>query len=271
MPTPRVHMPHLGQRKIKLAAVAGLGFAMALCAAAPAAADKLKHPVAVFSGLDKITGRIITFEVGTNETVQFGSLQITERVCYSRPPTETPQTDTFVEIDNIDANNAYKRVFTGWMFAGSPSLHALDHPVYDVWLLRCKGDGQLIPSPPEDQQTEAPLQPQQPQQQQAVQPQTQDLTKTVQPQTKPIAPTNDRQAPSGGGPIDVAPPPGFAQPDQNQRQPDDQDQQQPDDQNQQGTDQNQPQPNGQNNGGFFTSPSPPPPPPGNGNGNGNGF
>ncbi len=141
MPTPRAHLPHLGQRTIKLTAMAALGLAMALAAAAPAAADKLKHPVAVFSGLDKITGRIITFEVGANETVQFGSLQITERVCYSRPPTETPQTDTFVEIDNIDANNDYKRVFTGWMFAGSPSLHALDHPVYDVWLLRCKGDG----------------------------------------------------------------------------------------------------------------------------------
>ncbi len=268
MPNSRAQLPHSGRLKKKLAAVAGLGLAMTLSALGPAAADKLKHPVAVFSGLDKITGRIITFEVGANETVQFGSLQITERVCYSRPPTETPQTDTFVEIDNIDANNDYKRVFTGWMFAGSPSLHALDHPVYDIWLLRCKGDGQLIPSPPDDTQTEAPLQPQQPQQ--AVQPQTQDLTKTVQPQTKQIAPTGDQQAPSGGGPIDVAPPPGFAQPDQNQQQPNDQDQQ-PVDQNQQGTDQNQQQPTGQNNGGFFTSPSPPPPPPGSGNGNGNGF
>ena len=213
----------------------------------PAAADKLKHPTAVFSGLDKITGRIITFEVGTNETVQFGSLQITERVCYSRPPTETPQTDTFVEIDNIDANNDYKRVFTGWMFAGSPSLHALDHPVYDIWLLRCKGDGQLISSPPDDAQTEAPLQPQQPQQQQAVQPQTQDAVKPVPPKLKPLVPTDDQQAPSGSAPIDVAPPPGFVP---------------PSDQNQQGNDQNN---------GFFTSPSPPPPPPGNGNGNGNGF
>ena len=116
--------------------------------------------------------------------MQFGSLQITERVCYSRPPTETPQTDTFVEIDNIDANNDYKRVFTGWMFAGSPSLHALDHPVYDVWLLRCKGDGHLIPSPPDDAQTEAPLQPQQPQQQQATQPQTQDAVQAGAAETE---------------------------------------------------------------------------------------
>ena len=221
MPNPKAFLPHSGQLKIEIAAIAALGLAIACLTVCPAAADKIKHPIAVFSGLDKITGRIITFEVGTNETVQFGSLQITERVCYSRPPTEMPQTDTFVEVDNIDANNEYKRVFTGWMFAGSPSLHALDHPVYDVWLLRCKGDGPLIPSPPDDAQTEAPLQPQQPQQQQAAQPQTQDAVKPVPPKLKPLMPTDDQQAPSGGAPVDVAPPPGFAPPsDQNQRRGD---------------------------------------------------
>ncbi|MGC2140346.1 MAG: DUF2155 domain-containing protein, partial [Methylovirgula sp.] len=114
----------------------------------PAAADKIKHSIAVFSGLDKITGRIISFEVATNETVQFGTLQITERVCYTRPPTEAPQTDTFVEVDDLGADKKAKRIFTGWMFAASPGLHALDHPVYDIWLTGCKGNEQAIVSPP---------------------------------------------------------------------------------------------------------------------------
>jgi hypothetical protein len=201
----------------------GAFLALGALAATPASADKLKHPVAVFSGLDKITGRIITFEVATNETVQFGSLQITERVCYSRPPTEAPQTDTFVEIDNIDANNQYKRVFTGWMFADSPSLHALDHPVYDIWLLRCKGTGELIPSPPDtastDTQDQQPLQPQQKQQpQQATRP-------DIQPNGKPApklkgAPTdNDAQQGTQDDqqPVDVPPPPGFVPPGQQQQ------------------------------------------------------
>ncbi len=78
-----------------------------------AAADKIKHSIAVFSGLDKITGRIISFEVATNETVQFGALLITDRVCYTRPPTEAPQTDTFVQVDEVDADKTTKRIFSG--------------------------------------------------------------------------------------------------------------------------------------------------------------
>ena len=64
-----------------------------------ARADKISHPIAVFDGLDKITGRIISFEVAINETVQFGALQITPRVCYSRPLTDAPQTDAFAQVD----------------------------------------------------------------------------------------------------------------------------------------------------------------------------
>jgi hypothetical protein len=120
-----------------------------LGAAGPAFADKIKHPIAVFSGLDKITGRIIAFEVAINETVQFGSLQITPRVCYSRPPTEAPQTDVFAEVDEVEQNNAYNRIFTGWMFADSPGMHGIEHPVYDIWLTDCKGGTQIIHEAPE--------------------------------------------------------------------------------------------------------------------------
>jgi hypothetical protein len=101
--------------------------------------QRISNPTAIFSGLDKITGRIISFDVAINETVQFGALQVTPRVCYSRPPTETPNTDSFVEVDEVTLQGEIKRIFTGWMFAASPGLHAVEHPVYDVWITDCKG------------------------------------------------------------------------------------------------------------------------------------
>jgi hypothetical protein len=101
--------------------------------------QRIANPTAVFSGLDKITGRITSFDVAINETVQFGALQVTPRVCYSRPPTETPNTDAFVEVDEVTLQNEIKRIFTGWMFAASPGLHAVEHPIYDVWLTDCTG------------------------------------------------------------------------------------------------------------------------------------
>jgi hypothetical protein len=101
--------------------------------------QRIANPTAVFAGLDKISGRIISFDVAINETVQFGALQVTPRVCYSRPPTETPNTDSFVEVDEVTLKGEIKRIFTGWMFAASPGLHAVEHPIYDVWLTECKG------------------------------------------------------------------------------------------------------------------------------------
>jgi hypothetical protein len=101
--------------------------------------QRISNPTAVFAGLDKITGRIISFDVAIKETVQFGALQVTPRVCYSRPPTETPNTDAFVEVDEVTLQGEIKRIFTGWMFAASPGLHAVEHPIYDVWVTDCKG------------------------------------------------------------------------------------------------------------------------------------
>ncbi len=129
----------------RLACLAG---ATLVAAGAPAFADKIKHPTAVFSGLDKITGRIISFEAAIGETVQFGSLQITPRVCFSRPPTEAPQTDAFAEVDEVAEDHSTHRIFGGWMFADSPGMHGVEHPVYDIWLTDCKGDGELIHEAP---------------------------------------------------------------------------------------------------------------------------
>src|SRR5471030_1617667 len=112
--------------------------------------QRIANPQAVFNGLDKITGRIISFDVAINETVQFGALQVTPRVCYSRPPTETPTTDSFVEVDEVTLQGEIKRIFDGWMFAASPGLHAVEHPVYDVWLTDCKGGQAAVAEAPSD-------------------------------------------------------------------------------------------------------------------------
>jgi len=114
---------------------------------APAPADetvvqppeqKIANPTVTFSGLDKITGRILTFDVAINETVQYGALQVTPRVCYTRPATELQNTTAFVEVDEITLEAKIRRVFTGWMFATSPGLSAVEHSIYDVWLIDCK-------------------------------------------------------------------------------------------------------------------------------------
>src|SRR3954464_14302536 len=124
-----------------------------------ALADKIKNPTAVFAGLDKITGRIISFEVSVDETVQFGALQLTPRACYSRPPTESPNTDAFVEVDEVTLENKYRRIFSGWMFASSPGLHGIEHAVYDIWLTDCKGGSEVIAEAKEtDDRPAAPTQ-----------------------------------------------------------------------------------------------------------------
>ena len=136
-----------GQRiQMRRFLVAAAAFAIASTSYLSAAqAARITNPVAVFSGIDKITGRITTFDVYIGETVQFGALQVTPRVCYSRDDTEAPKTDTFVEVDEITLDRKIRRIFTGWMFADSPGLNAVEHPVYDVWLNSCKAKSDLPP------------------------------------------------------------------------------------------------------------------------------
>jgi hypothetical protein len=144
-----------GRTRVALAAAA-LAAVSALGAPGPALADKISNPVAVFDGLDKITGRIISFEVKIDETVQFGALQITPRVCYSRPPTDPPQTDAFAQVDEIDEQKKVKRIFSGWMFADSPGLNGVEHPIFDIWLTACKGGTVVIRDTPTAEATPNP-------------------------------------------------------------------------------------------------------------------
>jgi hypothetical protein len=114
--------------------------AMVLLAAAmsTAAAETNPEPVAVLEGLDKITARVSKFEAPVGTPVQFGTLAIRVRDCEKSPPEETPESAAFLEIDDTRTGEVRTRVFSGWMFASSPALSALEHPVYDVILLDCK-------------------------------------------------------------------------------------------------------------------------------------
>ncbi|MGU3494093.1 DUF2155 domain-containing protein [Xanthobacteraceae bacterium A53D] len=113
----------------------------------PPPTEKIVNPTAVYAGLDKITGRITSFEVGMGETVQFGALQVTPRACYTRPPTEATNTTSFAEVNEITLKGEAKRIFTGWMFAASPGLHGVEHPIYDVWLTDCKAAAPVTAKP----------------------------------------------------------------------------------------------------------------------------
>ncbi len=118
--------------------------------AAPLHAGPIQNPVAIFAGLDKITGVITTFEIEIDKTKRFGALNVSPRICNTRPAIEEPKTTAFVEIDENLLDGNLKRIFTGWMLAQSPGLNAVEHPVYDVWLTGCrdpnrKPEPELVP------------------------------------------------------------------------------------------------------------------------------
>lgn len=104
--------------------------------ALPAAADP--YDTVVLETLDKISARVSRMEVAVGTTATFGSLKITPRHCDKRPPEETPESSVFLEIVEELPDEQPKLEFSGWMFASSPALSALDHPVYDVWVVDCK-------------------------------------------------------------------------------------------------------------------------------------
>jgi hypothetical protein len=120
-------------------------------------AQKIVNKKASFSGLDKITGRIINFDEDIGETVQFGALRVKTDACYTRPATEAANTDAFVEVDEITLQGEVKRIFSGWMFAASPGLHGVEHPIYDIWLTDCKvPDTTIVSAAPDPAKTTPP-------------------------------------------------------------------------------------------------------------------
>src|ERR1700719_2077922 len=119
-------------------------------------AQKIVNKKASFSGLDKITGRIINFDEDIGETVQFGALRVKTDACYTRPATEAANTDAFVEVDEITLQGEVKRIFSGWMYAASPGLHGVEHPIYDIWLTDSKPPDATVVSAQPDAPKPAP-------------------------------------------------------------------------------------------------------------------
>jgi hypothetical protein len=167
-------------------------------------AQKIINKKASFSGLDKITGRIINFEADIGETVQFGALRVKTDACYTRPATEAANTDAFVEVDEITLQGEVKRIFSGWMYAASPGLHGVEHPIYDIWLTDCKGpETTVVTAAPDAPKPVAAPSPQQPaqkrpsQQKQGVPRPPAQLPPPPQQQTQQQPPPPPPQQPGG--------------------------------------------------------------------------
>lgn len=122
----------------RLAAVLPLAaFAVAALPAGAQAAATIDQPIAVLRGLDKITARTQPLEARVGDRLQFGTLTITVRACRQAPPEDPPESAGFLEITDTPTGQPSASVFSGWMFASSPGVSALDHPVYDVWVVGC--------------------------------------------------------------------------------------------------------------------------------------
>lgn len=132
-------------RFVKLVA-ASCGLVMPV--AAHAQGPVLDHRVAILQGLDKVTARVSTVRAPLDQPTQFGTLEVVARACRETPPTEPPESAAFLEIRELppasDAGGTPTDLFSGWMFASSPAVSALEHPVYDVWVIDC--DEPVAPS-----------------------------------------------------------------------------------------------------------------------------
>ncbi len=122
-------------------AAAGIGALVLIAlgfAVVPDGAAQGRGKVVVLRALDKVTARISTIEAPIEREIRFGTLRILARACRTRPPEEPPETTAFLEITDVRPGEPSVPLFTGWMFASSPALSALEHPVYDVWVIACK-------------------------------------------------------------------------------------------------------------------------------------
>ena len=107
-----------------------------LCLALPV----LANDGALLQGLDKVTARVSTFEALRDKPARFGTLEVVVRTCSKAPPEDPPESTASLEIYNVRPGEKRVQVFSGWMFASSPALSAMEHPVYDIWVVDCIND-----------------------------------------------------------------------------------------------------------------------------------
>lgn len=137
-------------------AASGVALVASLLVCLSGTAQAVQMQGAVLQGLDKITARISTINVAVGQTVSFGSLQITLEACDKHPPEETPESAAFLQVVEQKPGEAPVTRFSGWMFASSPALSAMEHPVYDLWVLDCTGAMEPDPAPAPQDETGAP-------------------------------------------------------------------------------------------------------------------
>lgn len=135
-------------RRCPAGAIPALAGILALTAVGGAAAQEGDPKIAVLQGLDKVTARVSTIRAPINQAVRFGTLRITARTCTKTPPEEAPETTVFLEVIEARPGELPLQVFSGWMFASSPALSAMEHPVYDVWVIDCRSANISVPGVP---------------------------------------------------------------------------------------------------------------------------
>ena len=126
---------------MSLALLRSVGIVAGLLACGSASSANLVGSAANLQGMDKVTARISAFEAAIGEPVRYGNLEIVVRACRKRPPEEQPESAAYLEIHEIRPGKPKRKVFDGWMFASSPALSAMEHPVYDIWVVDCKVPG----------------------------------------------------------------------------------------------------------------------------------
>jgi hypothetical protein len=136
---PMMQLLSFGEKSVTYLGVAGLLLTMlALSSAVKAEVVMVAKPVAVLRALDKITARVEELAVPVGRPYKFGSIIVTVQTCRATPPEETPESAAFIEVTEAKPDKLETKIFSGWMFASSPALSALEHPVYDVWVTGCK-------------------------------------------------------------------------------------------------------------------------------------
>jgi hypothetical protein len=135
-PTYRTDLPHF--ILVMTYALSALGVFVILGWGTDANARKIENKIAVFAALNKVTARISHLEIPINGEQKFGALTIKPRICNTTPATEAPSTTSFIEVRERKLDGSQAMLFSGWVFAENPGIHAVEHPVYDVWLTSCK-------------------------------------------------------------------------------------------------------------------------------------
>lgn len=134
--TYRTDVPHF--TSLMVYAFSALSAFLIVGVASDANARQIKNKIAVFAALNKVTARISHLEIPIDGEKKFGALTIKPRICNTTPATEAPSTTSFIEVRERKLDGSQAMLFSGWVFAENPGIHAVEHPVYDVWLTSCK-------------------------------------------------------------------------------------------------------------------------------------